>query len=609
MIPLIGESCLQFLLLVSLLQSIGLLGKQRSLVCASTVFAAILATVSFALLVYSFAVSDFTVELVAEHSHTAKPLIYKLSGTWGNHEGSILLFTWFLTLVGSVYLAYALRRQSAFTIHVLGVQGTVVAGFAAFTLFTSNPFVRLYPPPFEGNGLNPILQDIGLALHPPMLYAGYVFFALALSYAVAGLIQQKNYKQWAKELRPFMLLAWVLLTIGIGLGSWWAYRELGWGGFWFWDPVENASLLPWLAGTALIHSLRVVEVQNTQIKWSILLSILTFALALIGFFLVRSGVLTSVHSFALDPGRGLGILLLFCIFIGFALALFAFNAPSIKQKKDYAIFSREGFLLLNNLLLMTLCFTVLLGTLYPLFMQAFNLGHISVGTPYFNHTFNPIAGLTLALCATGSWLAWSKGKIKSKQFISPVLAFAIAIITTRDPISVITLWGALWLLFSMLYPLPREQKIWPMWLAHVGVAVVAVSITFHFLLDTQLERNVKIGEPIAFHNYTITLRDVKAVEGANYIARRGHFTAQHGNRITDLYPETRYFTAEGQKTTEAALGKRWNGDLYAVIGDRNPDNGEFAIRLYWRPMMMGIWGGATLMALGGALGIWQRRKR
>lgn len=609
MIPLIGESCLQLLLLVAVLQSIGLFGKQHALVCSATIFSTLLATISFATLVYSFAISDFTVELVAEHSHTAKPLIYQLSGTWGNHEGSILLFTWFLTLVGGVYLAYAVRAKSAFMLRVLGVQGAVVAGFAAFTLFTSNPFIRLFPPPFEGNGLNPILQDIGLALHPPMLYAGYVFFSLALSYAVAGLITQKNYKQWAKELRPFMLLAWVLLTIGIGLGSWWAYRELGWGGFWFWDPVENASLLPWLAGTALIHSLRVVEVQNTQIKWSILLSILTFALALIGFFLVRSGVLTSVHSFALDPSRGLGILLLFCIFIGFALALFAMNAPSIKQKKDYTLLSREGFLLLNNLLLMTLCFTVLLGTLYPLFMQAFNLGHISVGTPYFNNTFNPIAGLTLALCAVGSWLAWSKGKFKKTQFIAPVLSIIIALAVTRDPISVITLCGALWLLFSMLIHTPREKKILPMWLAHIGVAVVAVSITFHFLLDTQLERNVKIGESIPFHNYTIILQDVKAVEGANYIARRGHFIAQYGNVIADLYPETRYFTAEGQKTTEAALNTRWNGDLYAVIGDRNPENGEFAIRLYWRPMMSGIWLGSALMALGGALGIWQRRKR
>ncbi len=605
MIPLIGETCLQLLLLTALVQTIGLTGKHKQYVCSAAIISGILASISFAALVYSFGVSDFSVELVAEHSHSAKPLIYKLSGTWANHEGSILLFTFFLSLLNCVYLASGMRVKSKYLVRVLGMQGAIVAGFTAFTLFTSNPFVRLLPTPFEGNGLNPILQDIGLAMHPPMLYAGYVFFSLALSYAVAALLQQG--KEWAKELRPFMQAAWVLLTIGITLGSWWAYRELGWGGFWFWDPVENASLLPWLAGTALIHSLRVVEVQNAQVKWSILLAILTFALGLVGFFLVRSGVLSSVHSFALDPGRGIGILLILLVFIGGALALFATKAPQIKQKQNYVLLSREGFLLLNNLLLMTLCFTVLIGTLYPLFMQTFNLGHISVGTPYFNNTFNPIAGLTLALCAVGSWLAWGSGKVKSEKLIVAALAFAITIFITREPISALTLWSALWLLFSMLMHIPREKKILPMWLAHIGVAVVMLSIVFHFLLDVQLERNVAINEKISFHEFTISLKEVKAVEGANYIARRGHFTAERGNRIYDLYPETRYFPVEGQKTNEAALHNYWNGDLYIVIGD--PVGDSFAVRLYWRPMMLGIWGGAALMALGGAMGIWQRRKR
>lgn len=607
MIPLIGESCLQMLLLVALIQSVGLLGKHQSYVCAAAVMSGILASISFAALVYSFAVSDFSVELVAEHSHTLKPLIYKISGTWANHEGSILLFTFYLAMLGCVYLVFAFRMRSPFMLRVLGSQGALVAGFSAFTLLTSNPFIRLFPPPYEGNGLNPILQDIGLAMHPPMLYAGYVFFSLAFSHAVAVLLLNKDLKRWAKELRPFMQMAWVLLTIGITLGSWWAYRELGWGGFWFWDPVENASLLPWLAGTALIHSLRTVEVQGAQVRWSILLAILTFALGLIGFFLVRSGVLTSVHSFALDPGRGLGILLLLIVFIGGAFALFAMHGFRIKQTEHYSLFSREGFLLLNNLLLMTLCLTVLIGTLYPLFMQAF--GHsISVGTPYFNITFNPIAGLTLALCAVGSWIAWRKDKAKRDMLLPPIIALGICLFFIRDVISFISLWGALWLVISMATHIPRQQKIWPMWLAHLGIAIVALSIVIHFALGTQRELNMHVGDKTNFADFDITFENVKAVEGPNYLAREGHFTAQLSNHIYDLYPQTRYFPVEGQKTTETAFAHRWNGDLYLVIGDRDLKHNSLAVRIYWRPMMCGIWGGAMLMALGGLMGIAVRRK-
>ena len=608
MIPLIGETCLQLLLLVGLVQMFGLFGRYKGYVCAATIVSGILASIAFGTLVYSFAISDFSVELVAEHSHSLKPLIYKISGTWANHEGSILLFTWYLAALSCLYLLFAFRLKSPFMLRVLGSQGALVAGFSAFTLFTSNPFVRLFPIPEEGIGLNPILQDIGLAMHPPMLYAGYVFFSLAFSHAVAGLMLPKDSKRWAKELRPFMQIAWVLLTIGITLGSWWAYRELGWGGFWFWDPVENASLLPWLAGTALIHSLRVVEVQGAQIRWSIMLAILTFALGLIGFFLVRSGVLSSVHSFALDPGRGLGILLLLTVFIGGAFILFALNGARIKQAEHYSLFSREGFLLLNNLLLMTLCVTVLIGTLYPLFMHAFNLGSISVGTPYFNTTFNPIAGLTLALCAIGSSVAWRRDKPKQKMLLPPIIALGICLIFIRELIPFLSLWGALWLTISMALNIPRQRQIWPMWLAHLGVSIVALSIVIHFALGTQQELNMKIGDTTKFAGFEIKLQEVKAVDGPNYIAREGYFTAQFGNQLSDLYPQTRYFPVESQKTTETALARRWNGDLYLVIGDRDLKHNSFAVRIYWRPMMWGIWGGAMLMALGGALGVALRRK-
>ena len=608
MIPLIGETCLQLLLVVALIQTVGLWGKHQSYVCSATVMSGILASISFASLVYSFAVSDFSLELVAAHSHTLKPLIYKISGTWANHEGSILLFTFYLAILGCFYLFFAFKKRSPFMLRVLGSQGALVAGFTAFTLFTSNPFIRLFPTPFEGNGLNPILQDIGLAMHPPMLYAGYVFFSLALSHAVAVLLLNREIKRWAKELRPFMQMAWVLLTIGITLGSWWAYRELGWGGFWFWDPVENASLLPWLAGTALIHSLRTVEVQGAQVRWSILLAILTFALGLIGFFLVRSGVLTSVHSFALDPGRGFGILFLLTIYIGGAFVLFAMHGFRIKQTEHYSLFSREGFLLLNNLLLLTLCLTVLIGTFYPLFMQAFGLGSISVGTPYFNLTFNPIAGLTLALCAVGSWIAWRKDKAKREMLLPPIIALCICLFFIRDVISFSSLWGALWLVISMVVHIPRQRKIWPMWLAHLGVAIVALSIVIHFALGTQYELNMHVGDKTTFAGFDITFENVKAVEGPNYIAREGHFTAQRGNHIYDLYPQTRYFPVEGQKTTETALARRWNGDFYLVIGDRDLKHNSLAVRIYWRPMMWGIWGGAMLMALGGLMGIAARRK-
>ena len=620
MIPAIGETCLQLMLLTALLQSAGLFGKWKRYVSAATVITALLATAAFFLLVYSFAVSDFSVELVAEHSHTAKPFIYKISGTWGNHEGSILLYTWYLALLGAVYLFWAMGRKSAFALRVLGGQGALVFGFAAFTLFTSNPFTRLSPVPYEGNGLNPLLQDIGLALHPPMLYAGYVVFSLALTYALAGLLKPQSPKQWARELRPWVQAAWVLLTIGITLGSWWAYRELGWGGFWFWDPVENASLLPWLAGTALIHSLRVVEVQQAQVRWSFLLAILTFALGLIGFFLVRSGVLTSVHSFALDPNRGFGILLLLVASVGGGFTLFALYGYRLKNRSAYALTSREGFLLLNNLLMITLCFTVLLGTLYPLFMQAFALGRISVGAPYFNATFNPVAAITLMLAAIGGFMAWGNDSLKRHrlQLLAPML-FALAVTVLYSGfhsfIGILTLFGALWLFASVVTMLIAKRKtlrnlprsFWPMWVAHLGISVVALSLVLHFALKTQHEQSMQPGEQISFAGFDLRLQDVKAIAGDNYFARQGHFTAQHGSRVYDLYPQTRFYPVENQQTTETAIASLWKGDFYLVIGDKGASG--YAVRIYWRPAMLGIWGGAALVAFGGALALWVRRKK
>lgn len=619
MIPEIGSACLEFALFTLLVQALGLYPWKpghalRRYVPAATVLSFILVGTAFLSLISSFVISDFSVALVAANSHSLKPLIYRISGTWGNHEGSMLMFLTFITTLTALYLYLRIDRDRTLVLPVLGAQGLLGFGIALFIKFTSNPFLRLFPMPNEGNGLNPLLQDIGLALHPPMLYAGYVTLSLAFSYALAGLIALPAPKTWAKALRPWVQLAWILLTIGIALGSWWAYRELGWGGYWFWDPVENASLLPWLTATALVHALRVVEVRGQQVKWSYLLSILTFALALVGFFLVRSGILMSVHSFALDPKRGVGILMLLGASAGVALTLFGTRAHKIKETGGYAPFSREGFLLWNNLILVVLCFIVLLGTLYPLFIKAFGLGAISVGAPYFNGTFNPLAGLLLIVCAIGSALAWKQDKIARHRNGIPIIAALIITIGIRPDsvIAALCLFGGLLLVGSQLMQLYIKRKamtslLAAMAVAHIGLGMMVLAMVGNHMGSEQKEVSLGKNKSVEIAGYTLTLKDVEAVAGKNYFARQGVIEVEKGRRVFTLHPETRYYPVEGQKTTEAAIRYTWNGDLYVVIGEKDPARDAFAMRIYWRPGMLFLWFGVALMVAGGGIGLWARR--
>lgn len=616
MIPELGLACLQLSLITLFIQSLGLSPHfRRPIIPAAAVVSLLLIAAAFFCLLYSFAVSDFSVRLVAENSHTLKPLLYKISGAWGNHEGSMLLFLFMLSFFTVLYGAYG-RRVKALKemfIPVLAVQGAIAFLVALFVVLASNPLVLQFPVPVEGAGLNPLLQDIGLALHPPMLYSGYVGCSLPFSFAVAGLLVGPAPKGWAAALRPWVQGAWVLLTIGIALGSWWAYRELGWGGYWFWDPVENASLLPWLAATALIHALRSIEMRGVQVKWCFLLSILTFTLALCGFFLVRSGVLSSVHSFAVDPFRGFGILAIITLLAGTALLLFGLNAHRLKETKKYALLSREGFLLQNNLLLSVLCFTVLLGTLYPLFMKALGAGSISVGAPYFNSVFNPIAALLLIACAAGSFTAWKQDKIKRlKPFLLLPAAIAAAGAVIFWPggfVALLCLFAGLWLVASQLLFSYRQQKLVPMALAHMGLGVMMLAMVAVHVGGQQKELNLETGGKTEFAGREVKLESVKAAAGANYFARVVHLVVRDGNRMYDLYPETRFFPTERQMTTEAAIRYTLMGDFYAVAGEKTESGEAYAIRLYWRPGMVWLWLGVAMMAAGGAWGTALRRKK
>lgn len=622
MIPELGRACLEFSLITLLVQAFGLYPWKkghalRGYVPAAAILSFVLVGFSFLSLIYSFAISDFSVALVATNSHTLKPLVYKIAGTWGNHEGSMLMFLTFITCLTAIYLFWALEKHKALVLPVLGSQGLLGFGIALFATLTSNPFLRLFPAPEQGDGLNPLLQDIGLAMHPPMLYAGYVTLSLAFSHALAGLIALPQGKAWAKALKPWVQIAWILLTIGIALGSWWAYRELGWGGYWFWDPVENASLLPWLTATALLHSLRVVEVRGQQVKWSYLLSILTFALALVGFFLVRSGILMSVHSFALDPARGVGILLLLGGSAGVALTLFGMRAHKLKETGGYNALSREGFLLWNNLMLVVLCFIVLLGTLYPLFIKAFGLGAISVGAPYFNSTFNPLAGVLLMLCAVGSALAWKQDTFGKHQriIVLPLLIAVIAVTCLRPAslIAMLCLCGALWLIGSQIMQAYHKRNsmtpsLAAMFTAHFGLGLMVLAMVCNHLGAEQKEVSLGKNKSVEIAGYTLTLKDVRAVAGKNYFARQGQVEVEKNNKVFMLYPETRYYPVESQKTTEAAIRYTLSGDLYAVIGEKDPAHDAFAMRIYWRPGMLFLWLGVVLMAVGGGLGLWSRRK-
>jgi cytochrome c-type biogenesis protein CcmF len=590
--------------------------------------------VAFGSLMQAFIASDFSVVAVAHNSNSLQPLVYRISGLWGNHEGSLLLWVAILAIYGAAVAAFGDNLPPRLQARVLAVQATISLGFLAFMLFASNPFARLDPAPVDGAELNPILQDPGLAFHPPMLYLGYVGLSMAFSFAVAALIEGRVDAAWARWVRPWTLAAWTCLTTGIGAGSWWAYHTLGWGGWWFWDPTENASFMPWLAATALLHSAIVVEKRDALKGWTILLAILAFALSLIGTFLVRSGIITSVHSFATDPARGVFILALLIIYIGGALALFAWRAPGLKPGGLFAPISREGALLLNNLLLTTAAATVLLGTLYPLFVDVTGAGSVSVGAPYFNATFLPIILPLVALTALGPMLSWKRadlpGALARLKFAMAAAAGAALMawwLAHGGPL--LALLGvalAGWLFIGSLAEFVGRARLfapgaagrlrrlpraaWGMTLAHAGVAVVILGITGSAAWKQEDIRVLKPGESASIAGYSFRLDSVGSADGPNYKATRARFTfSRDGKPVAVLTPEKRFYPVAQTTTTQAAIQMTPAfADLYAVIGE--PDGkGGWTVRVYHEPFVPLIWGGVLIMALGGVVSLSDRRYR
>ncbi len=602
---------------------------------AAAIASFLLVALSFGCLVMSYATSDFSVENVAANSHSTQPLIYKLTATWGNHEGSMLLWVLILVLFGALV---ALSRRSLppkLRAGTLAAQGSVSVAFLAFTLLTSNPFRRLVPAPGEGQDLNPILQDLGLAIHPPLLYVGYVGFSITYAFAVAALIEGKIDAVWARAVRPWTLLAWTFLTLGIAMGSYWAYYELGWGGWWFWDPVENASLMPWLAGTALIHSTVVMEKRDALKVWTILLAILTFSLSLLGTFIVRSGVLTSVHSFASDPQRGLFILGILIAFIGGSLALFAWRAPLLKQGGLFAPVSRESALVVNNLFLATACATVFIGTLYPLVLEMVTGDKISVGPPFFNATFVPLLVPLLLLLPIGQTLAWKRGDLLGAAQRAQV-AFGVGVVTSLvifafvrgGPVlaplgiglGVFLVVGAFWevgervvgrasgasAMLSRAKGLPRSA--WGTALGHAGVGISVIGIAA-VAWGTESIGMLKVGESLTSGRYTATLEAVTPRTGPNYREDAARFRiVADGRELKPVEAMKRIYTARAMPTTEAGIRTVGLGQAYISLGE--PDaSGAIAVKLHDKPLILLIWIGALVMAAGGALSLTDRRFR
>ena len=591
---------------------------------------------SFAALTALYVTSDFSVLNVFENSHSQKPLIYKISGVWGNHEGSMLLWVLILALFGALVAVFGRNLPPSLRANVLGVQSWIAAAFQIFILASSNPFARLTPAPFEGRDLNPVLQDIGLAVHPPLLYLGYVGFSISFSFAVAALIEGRIDAAWARWVRPWTLAAWMFLTLGISMGSYWAYYELGWGGWWFWDPVENASLMPWIAGTALLHSAVVMEKRNALKVWTILLAILTFSLSLLGTFLVRSGVLTSVHTFATDPTRGIFILAILIFFIGGSLALYAWRAPSLKQGGLFAPISREGALVFNNLFLTTACATVFVGTLYPLALESLTGDKISVGAPFFNATFGPLFLPLMIAMPFGPLLAWKRGDLYAAAqrlmaaFAIALIAMAVTFAIARGgPILAPFLIGiAFFAMVGALIDITERIQLFRLPLvvslrratglprsafgtavAHfgLGVCLLGVAVEPHYGVERILA--MKPGESVSVRGYDLTFDNLVSRPGPNFRELVAKFTVQRdGKTIGVLEPTKRTFQARNSSTTEAALLTRGFSQLYMSLGDAGTD-GTIAVRLYHKPLVLLIWLGTVVMVLGGALSLTDRRLR
>ena len=590
-------------------------GALAGLIRPAAIVQGVLVTLSFAMLVWLFAVTDLSVKLVASNSHSMKPLVFKLSGTWGNHEGSMLLWVMVMGLAGAL-IALVERRLPERTMNAtLAAQGVVSLGFYAFLLLSSNPFGRLPVPATEGMGLNPLLQDIGLAFHPPTLYLGYVGLSVAFSFAVGALLTRQVTPDFARAMRPCVLGAWVLLTIGITAGSYWAYYELGWGGWWFWDPVENASLMPWLAATALLHSASVLASRDALRTWTIMLGVVAFSMSMVGTFLVRSGILTSVHAFAVDPERGTFILVLLGIFIGGALLLFALRANTISEGERFALASREGALVFNNVMLSAILAIVLLGTLYPLLTEAFDV-RVSVGPPYFNPVGAIFTIPMLVVMAVGPLLRWRQDRIdrigKEIALFAALVLAALILTSLLADIALLPLLGlalGVGLAVASLMPL-RGRKLartplatWGMVTAHFGIAVALIGMASESAFTSERLAAVEEGGSTSVGPWTVVLQGVEPVAGPNWTAIQGRVSASYdGGEPVVLTPQSRNFWAPPQQTTESALVTRWNGQLYAVVGDRSPD-GRWQLRLWWKPFVTLIWYGGLLIALGGVLAL------
>ncbi len=575
----------------------------------------VLVAFSFAMLVWLFAITDLSVKLVVSNSHSMKPLIFKLSGTWGNHEGSMLLWVMVMGFAGAL-IALVERRLPERTMNAtLAAQGVVSLGFYAFLLLSSNPFARLPTPAAEGMGLNPLLQDIGLAFHPPTLYLGYVGLSVAFSFAVGALLTRQVTPEFARAMRPWVLGAWVWLTVGITAGSYWAYYELGWGGWWFWDPVENASLMPWLAATALLHSASVLASRDALRTWTIMLGVVAFSMSMVGTFLVRSGILTSVHAFAVDPERGTFILVLLGIFIGGALLLFALRANTISEGERFRIASREGALVFNNVMLSAILAIVLLGTLYPLLTEAFDV-RVSVGPPYFNPVGAIFAIPMLVVMGVGPLLRWRQDRLdrigKEVALFGALVLAALILASVLADIGILPLLGlalGLGLAVASLLPLRRRKlsrtplATWGMVVAHFGIAVALLGMSSESAFTQERLAALEEGGRTTVGPWSIELQGVEPMAGPNWTAMQARISARYdGGKANVLTPQARNFWAPPQQTTESALLTRWNGQLYAVVGDRTPD-GRWQLRLWWKPFVPLIWYGGLLVALGGVLAL------
>jgi cytochrome c-type biogenesis protein CcmF len=637
-----GHYALVLALALALIQSIvpligarlrddALMNVARSTALAQLLFVG----ASFVALVILHVNSDFSVANVYENSHSMKPLLYKITGVWGNHEGSMLLWVSILALFGGLVAAFGNNLPLSLRAHVLAVQAWIASAFYLFILVTSNPFLRIANPPIEGRDLNPVLQDIGLAVHPPMLYLGYVGFSISFSFAIAALMEGRIDAAWARWVRPWTLVAWIFLTLGIAMGSYWAYYELGWGGWWFWDPVENASLMPWLAGTALLHSALVMEKRNALKVWTILLSILTFSLSLLGTFLVRSGVITSVHAFATDPTRGVFILLILCLFIGGSLSLFAVRATSLKQGGLFAPISREGALVLNNLLLSVACAVVLFGTLYPLVTEAFDF-KISVGAPFYNLTFVPLFALLLLAVPLGPMLAWKRGDLLgvTQRLLAAGVASLVAVAlvwgwasggSTLAPLAIglgiFVIAGAMTDLAERtgLFRLPfvttlhrargLPRSAWGSVFAHAGLGVALIGIVCETTWNSEYIATMKQNDVAHVAGYDLKLDGLFQRQGPNYREMIAEFNvSRDGETLSIMTPSKRSFTTRGSSTTEAALMTRGASQLYVSLGDATAE-GAIAVRIYHKPLVLLIWWGPVLMAFGGVLSLSDRRLR